>query len=340
MTDPATPALKISPAARSSLIIGGLFVTFILLTVTGVAWKAREIRRERDLTRALNSQAEAGEMVLIPAGKMTMGAVDGATDEQPIRDVKLSGFWMDRTEVTNGDFARFVQETGYVTLAERPGAGGVAAGGWVFVISDSGSKWQQLPDANWRHPEGAASDIEEREKFPVVQVAWEDAAAFARWAGKRLPTEAEWEYAARGGAMHLPYVWGRELTPGGHWFANIWQGPLAPNTPAADGFVSRAPVGSFRPNDYGLADMAGNVWEWTADWYRADYYVKGPRKDPPGPAESLDPAEPGVPKRVVRGGSFLSSETNGGGYRPSARRKEALAHAASDLGFRCARSMK
>jgi len=339
VTETPAPAAKLSPATRSSLIIGGLFGTFILLAVLGVAWKAREIRRERDLARALNSQTEAGEMVLIPAGKMTMGAVSGAADEQPIRDVKLSAFWIDRTEVTNEEFARFVKETGYVTIAERPAPDGSAAGGRVFVIGDSGAQWQQVAGANWQHPEGP-SGLQGREKFPVVQIAWEDANAFAQWAGKRLPTEAEWEYAARGGAMHLPFVWGRDLTPGGHWFANIWQGPIAVTDQAADGFVSRAPVGSFRTNDYGLADMAGNVWEWTADWYRADYYVKGPRKDPAGPAESLDPAEPGVPKRVARGGSFLSSETNGAGYRPSARRKEGPAFASSDLGFRCARSAK
>jgi formylglycine-generating enzyme required for sulfatase activity len=182
--------------------------------------------------------------------------------------------------------------------------------------------------------------MEGREKFPVVQVAWEDAVAFAQWAGKRLPTEAEWEYAARGGAMHQAFVWGSELTPGGHWFANVWQGPIGGPQPPADGFEGRAPVGSFRPNDYGLADMAGNVWEWTADWYRPDYYAKSVRKDPPGPADSLDPEEPAVPKRVARGGSFLSSETNGAGYRPSVRRKVAPAFASSELGFRCARSGK
>ncbi len=279
-------------------------------------------------------------MVWIPAGKMTMGAVDGAADEQHIRDVKVSGFWMDRTEVTNGKFARFVSETGYVTLAERATPVVGASVGWVFSITDSGAKWQQAAGATWQHPEGPGSDIKGQENFPVVQIAWEDATAFARWAGKRLPTEAEWEYAARGGAMHMPFVSGREMAPGGHWAANIWQGPFSTAAPPADGFVGRAPVASFVYNDFGLVDMAGNVWEWTADWYRADYYVKGPHQDPPGPVDSLDPAEPGVAKRVARGGSFLSSETNGAGYRPSARRKEAPGFASSDLGFRCARSIK
>lgn len=329
-----------SPATRSSLIIGGSLGVFILLAVTGVAWKAREIRRERDQAKALNSRLESGEMVLLPAGKMTMGAIDGAPDEQPMRDVKLSAFWMDRTEVTNEDFARFVKETKYVTVAERPGADGKVAGGWVLVISDEGSKWQQIPGATWQHPEGPASDIQGREKEPVVQVTQADAEAFASWAGKRLPTEAEWEYAARGGAMHQPYTWGTELNPGGYWFANVWQGPLAVNAEPADGFARRAPVGSYRPNDYGLRDMAGNVWEWTSDWYRADYYVKGPRKDPTGPTDSLDPNDPGVAKRVVRGGSFLSSETNGAGYRCSARGKQRPDYAAFDLGFRCARSAR
>jgi sulfatase modifying factor 1 len=340
VSESTIPASKLSPAARSSLIIGGMFAVFILLTVIGVAWKALQIRRERDQTKALNSQTATGEMVWLPTGRMTMGAANGASDEQPIRDVKVSGFWMDRAEVTNDDFARFVAATGYATLVERPAAEGAISGGWVFVVNESGARWLQVPGANWRHPEGPASDVAGRGNLPVVQICWDDANAFAQWAGKRLPTEAEWEYAARGGAMHLPYVWGRELTPGGHWYANIWQGPIMVTGQAADGFISRAPVGSFRTNDYGLADMAGNVWEWTGDWYRADYYVKGPRKDPPGPADSFDPAEPGVPKRVARGGSFLSSETNGAGFRPSARRKEAPTHAASDLGFRCARAVK
>lgn len=324
---------SLSPATRSSWIIGGLFAVFILITAAGVLNKARSIRREREQTRALNSQTGGGEMIWIPTGKMTMGAVDGAPDEQPMRDVKISGFFMDRTEVTNEQFARFVAETGYVTLAERPDS----TGGWVFQMDAAGSRWERVRGATWRNPDGS-TPREGREKFPVVQVAWEDAAAFARWSGKRLPSEAEWEFAARGGAMHLRFPWGNDLTPGGHYFANFWQGPLNPATTAADGFAGLAPAGSFRPNDYDLADLTGNAWEWTADWYRADYYVRGPRKDPPGPAESLDPDEPAVPKRVARGGSYLSSETNGAGYRTSARRKIAPDYCAADLGFRCARS--
>ena len=291
-------------------------------------------------------------MVWIPAGKMTMGAIDGAADEAPMRDVKVSGFWMDRNEVTVEQFARFVRETGYVTAAERPRADGRQVGGLIFTSDPAGGwRWQSSPGANWRNPEGSGSGVGvdvngagKKDTYvaqtPVVQISWDDAAAFARWAGKRLPTEAEWEYAARGGAMHLPYVWGRELTPGGPWFANIWQGLIGGQEPPADGFKGVAPVGSFRVNDYGLADMAGNVWEWTADWYRADYYAKGPRKDPPGPDSSVDPGEPVVPKRVARGGSYLSSETNGAGYRPSARKKEPPTFVSSELGFRCARSAK
>jgi formylglycine-generating enzyme required for sulfatase activity len=338
--DHSASIFKLTPAARSSLIIGFLFSSFILLAVFGVAREAQRIKREREQTKALNSQAGAGEMVWIPTGKMTMGAIDGAPDEMPMHDVRLSGFWMDRDEVTNEQFARFVKETGYVTLAEKTHPDGANEGGWIFLVDDSGARWKKEPGANWRHPDGPASNIDGQEKLPVVQVCWEDAVAFGKWAGKRLPTEAEWEYAARGGAMHMPYVWGRDLTPGGAWFANAWQGMIGGKEPPVDGFAGRAPVGSFRVNDYGLADMAGNVWEWTADWFHPDYYAKTVRKDPPGPLEGFDPEEPTVPKRVARGGSYLSSETNGAGYRPSARKKVPPAFASSELGFRCARSAK
>jgi formylglycine-generating enzyme required for sulfatase activity len=201
-----------------------------------------------------------------------------------------------------------------------------------------GAYWRYVPGANWRHPEGPNSDIQDKMQYPVTQVSWDDANAFASWAGKRLPTEAEWEYAARGGAIHSPFVWGRELKPDGRWMANVWQGRFPVENTAEDGHAGLAPVAQYPVNDYGLSDMAGNVWEWCADWYRADYYIKSPHADPPGPTVSLDPDEPAVPKRVIRGGSYLSSETNGAGYRPSARMKQPAAFTSCEIGFRCARS--
>ena len=345
------PRIPISPAARSSLIIGGLFFAFITLAMLGVMHEAQRIKREREQTKALNSRSSSGEMVWIPAGRMTMGAIDGAPDEQPLHDVKVRGFWMDKTEVTNEQFARFVKETGYSTLAERKPETTKAAplpperqqpGAMVFTPPKTpeavGNIWRFVPGANWRHPEGPASNVDGRDQYPVVHVCWDDAVAFARWAGKRLPTEAEWEYAARGGAMHSPFVWGRELTPGGHWMANVWQGRFPVEDTGEDGFKGLAPVAKFRTNDFGLADMAGNVSEWCADWYRFNYYAKSPHANPPGPEDSSDPDEPTVRKRVARGGSYLSSENNGAGYRPSARKKVPPTEAACDLGFRCARS--
>jgi len=341
----------VSPAARSAWIICGLFFVFILLAMFGVLHEAQRIRHDREQTKAVNKQSPSGEMVSIPAGKMTMGAIDGAPDEEKMHDVKVRGFWMDKTEVTNEQFARFVNETGYITVAERKPdlAAGTRAppemhepGAWVFTPpaspETSGQVWRYVPGASWRHPQGPQSNIDGQAQYPVVQVCWDDALRFAQWAGKRLPTEAEWEYAARGGAMHAAYVWGTELKPGGRWMANVWQGQYPLKDTGEDGFAGLAPVGSFPPNPYGLLDMAGNVWEWCADWYSANYYQKSPHADPPGPAESFDPDEPGVPKRVARGGSYLSSENNGAGYRVSARRNFPPKHAACDLGFRCARS--
>jgi len=355
VSENTAPLFKIAPATRTALIIGGLFVFWFAFAFLWVFKDGQRILREKLETRAVNRLSGAGEMVLIPGGKMTMGAIDGAPDEQPLHDVKVRGFWMDKTEVTNEQFARFVAASGYITFAERQPESAEAsappeqrqAGAFVFTPPDPAADlsqgiqvayWRYAPGACWRHPSGPESNIAGKEKFPVTQVCWDDAVAFARWAAKRLPTEAEWEYAARGGAMHSPYVWGRGLTPGGRWPANVWQGHFPVENKVEDGFAGLAPAGSFPPNDYGLLDMAGNVWEWCADWYRADYYVRSPYIDPPGPDSSVDPDEAGVPKRVVRGGSFLSSETNGAGYRPSARLKKTPHFACSDIGFRCARS--
>lgn len=292
-------------------------------------------------------------MVWIPGGSFRMGAGD-LVDARPVHRVELDGFWMDRTEVTNAQFARFVRETRYVTVAERtpdpkdyPGAPLelLVAGSIVFSppagavsLDQPLSWWRYAPGAHWRHPEGSGSTIRGQDDHPVVQVCWDDAVAYARWAGKRLPTEAEWEFAARGGLDQKRYCWGDELLPDGRPRANIWQGRFPSHNTAADGYPRTAPVGSFPPNGYGLVDMAGNAWEWCADWYRPDSYAFSPRHNPTGPPSSFDPHEPGVPKRVQRGGSFLCSDTYCTRYLPGARGKGAPDSAASHIGFRCVRS--
>lgn len=290
-------------------------------------------------------------MVWLAGGTFAMGSDQGNPDEQPVHSVTVDGFWIDKTEVTNDQFDQFVHATGYVTVAERkpdprdfPDAApeNLVPGAIVFSpppgevsLQDHYLWWKYVPGANWRHPEGPGSTIEGRGQYPVVQVCWEDAVMFAQWAGKTLPTEAEWEYAARGGLDRQPYVWGTEQVPAGRWKANIWQGRFPNENSAEDGFRGLAPVGSFPPNGYGLYDMSGNVWEWCADWYRPDYYQKSPAKNPTGPSTSFDPGEPNLAKKVMRGGSFLCSDVYCSGYRPSARMKASPDTGLSHTGFRC-----
>jgi formylglycine-generating enzyme required for sulfatase activity len=299
-------------------------------------------------------------MVWIPSGEFWMGS-EVFADTQPVHRVRLDGFWMDTTEVTNEQFAEFVEATGYKTIAERqpdrkdfPGldpkkklvpCAPVFIPPKVCPPGESGNCdrwWKVVPGACWRHPEGPDSSIQGRAKHPVVQIAWHDAVAYAEWAGKRLPTEAEWEYAARGGLDRKPFYWGDELTPGGKWMANIWQGKFPCENTLADGYRGTAPVGSFPPNGYGLYDMAGNAWEWCADWYQPQYnVVPGTvRINPTGPAFSIDTHGRNEPKRVQRGGSFLCSDSYCARYRAGGRQQGEPSTGQSHTGFRCVKEAK
>jgi formylglycine-generating enzyme required for sulfatase activity len=298
-----------------------------------------------------------GEMVLIKGGTFWMGrdpatcdsplcSLPGVKDAEPTHEVELDDFWIDAAPVTNAEFERFVKTTGYRTYAEQP-TDGLPPGSFVFTAPESVESlkdhmqwWRYVEGADWRHPEGPGSDIAGREDHPVVQVCWHDALAYAKWAGKRLPTEAEFEYAARGGLDRKRYVWGDEMKPGGRWPGNIWQGKFPTQNSEEDGHRATSPVKSYPANGYGLYDTAGNVWQWCSDWYRPDWYENSPRKNPQGPAESFDPGEPGVPKRVQRGGSFLCNDVYCQGYQPGSRHKSQPTSAANHIGFRCARSAK
>ncbi len=311
------------------------------------------------------AQTAANGMVWIPGGEFSMGGVnpigmqDGGrenmNDARPVHRVRLGGFWMDETEITNDQFAAFVKATGYITVAEKkptreefPGAPeeNLVEGSVVFSppanpvpLDNHFQWWNYKKGADWRHPTGEGSSIAGKEKFPVVHVAWEDAAAYAKWAGKRLPTEAEWEFAARAGKTGNMYTWGNQLKPEGKWMTNVFQGNFPNNDAGTDGFLGIAPVKQFDPNAYGLYDIAGNVWEWCSDWYRPDYYQKlsqqGTAVNPKGPDDSYDPAEPGQPKKIQRGGSYLCTDQYCTRYMVGTRGKGEWRSATNHLGFRC-----
>lgn len=266
-------------------------------------------------------EAPAG-MVLINGGKFAMGTEDAMPFEGPVHQVEISPFFIDAHEVTVGDFAKFVGATRYKTEAEIFGWSG------VFVVKDRG--WQKIDGATWLYPEGPASTPAEPNE-PVTQVSWNDVTAYAKWAGKRLPTEAEWEFAARGGLAGKTYAWGDELRPGGRPVANWWQGDFPQNNSAEDGFAGRAAVGSFAANGYGLFDVAGNVWEWTADFYDPEYYTSSPPKDPKGPADGNE--------RVIRGGSWMCAENFCSNYRVAARSQSTPDTGLNNLGFRLAKDI-
>lgn len=299
-------------------------------------------------------------MVYIGGGSFVMGSDAFYPEEAPVHRVAVDGFWIDAYPVTNAQFQRFIQETGYVTVAERSPnpedyAGALSQllvpGSLVFRmtagpvdLSNFANWWCYVPGASWRHPEGPGSTLEEREDHPVVQVAFEDAEAYAGWEGKELPTETEWEFAARGGLMGATYAWGDEFQPGGRFMANTWQGEFPWQNLALDGFVRTSPVESFSPNGYGLYDMIGNVWEWTVDRYLPNHTSQAsasccaPTKPRVGTEEqSVGPATPEIrlPLKVIKGGSHLCAPNYCRRYRPSARSAETVDTSTSHLGFRC-----
>lgn len=294
-------------------------------------------------------------MVWIPSGTFAMGGTDQHPEELPVHQVSLKGFWIDQNEVTNRQFAQFVAATGYRTEAERPidprafpnaRPEDLLPGGMVFhEIEGVDARmcglgnlpwWTFTPGANWRHPEGPNSSIDNRMDHPVVQISYRDALAYCTWAGKRLPTEAEWEFAARGGLEGKSYIWGDAERPKGKPMCNHWQGGFPAKDTREDGFHGTAPVGSFAPNGYGLVDMAGNVWEFTADWYDPGYYAETPAEAPRGPARGNDPQGTGFGQRAMRGGSWLCDQAYCFRYRPGARHGIDELTATNHIGFRCA----
>lgn len=307
-------------------------------------------------------------MVHIPGGTFMMGGDNGqaSADEYPKHAVEVDAFWMDVTEVTNAQFQKFVEAIGYKTTAEKkpdweelkktlppgtskPDESILVPASLVFKqtsgpvdFNDYNQWWNWVPGADWRHPEGPGSSIQGKEDYPVVHISWYDAVAYCKWAGKRLPTESEWEWAARGGLADNIYPWGNEPVNAGTPKTNSWEGNFPFSNTQKDGFVKAAPATSFAPNGYGLYGMAGNVWEWCSDWYDADYYKQFNNKtarNPKGPEKSFDPDEPYMPKKSLRGGSFLCNDSYCSGYRVARRMKSSPDTGLEHTGFRCVKAV-
>ncbi|HEY0299569.1 MAG TPA: formylglycine-generating enzyme family protein [Arachidicoccus sp.] len=311
-------------------------------------FKASLVDDSNDSQRGLDT----GKMILLNGGIFEMGS-KSFPDAKPVHKVMVSSFYMDEHEVTNAQFAAFVRATHYVTIAERPlnpkdypgvpqdklvpGSGVFTPPNHAVDLNDPMQWWTYVPDANWRHPKGQNSNIEGKENYPVVQLCYEDCIAYAKWAGKRLPTEAEWEFAAKGGHDYPVYYWGTEKTPNGKYMANNFQGYFPYSNTMKDGYLETAPIEQFPANPYGIYDLEGNVWEWCNDYYRSDYYANSPENNPKGPADSYDPEEPNTVKRVQRGGSFLCSDDYCLRYKVGSRGKGEESSASNNIGFRCVR---
>jgi formylglycine-generating enzyme required for sulfatase activity len=330
---------------------------------------ARFSATSADSSLQFNGDTSAKGMVFIKGGAFMMGGDNSqaSADEYPKHKVQVNSFWMDATEVTNAEFAKFVEATHYITTAEKkpdweemkktlppgtpkPPDSVLVAASLVFHqtsapvdLNDYSQWWSWVKGADWKHPEGPGSTIEGKENDPVVQVSWYDAMAYCKWAGKRLPTEAEWEFAARGGLENQIYPWGNEPINSGKAKANSWGGKFPYYNDGKDGFKTAAPVKSFAANGYGLYDMAGNVWEWCSDWYDANYYQSFENSvaiNPKGPAKSFDPQDSYTPKRSLRGGSFLCNDSYCSGYRVARRMKSSPDTGLEHTGFRCVRDSK
>lgn len=366
--------IKQMEKTRNRILLTACIVAGLFITSCNHDKKSAETTSSSDYKIVsdivFNGDTSTADMVYIPGGTFMMGGDNeqASKDEYPKHTVTVNGFWMDEHEVTNAQFATFIEATGYITTAEqkpdweqlkkqlppgtpKPDESQLVAASLVFTppseqvdLNDYSQWWSWVPGASWKHPEGPKSNIKGKENYPVVHVSWDDAMAYCKWAGKRLPTEAEWEFAGRGGLKNNIYPWGNEHVNSGKPKANSWEGSFPDNNTAVDGFKGLAPVKSFAANGYKLYDMAGNVWEWCADWYRNDYYQSvsklGTVKNPQGPVDSYDPDEPYIPKKVARGGSFMCNDSYCSGYRVARRMKTSHDSGMSNMGFRCVRSLK
>ena len=346
--------------------LSSVFLIKLILLSNSCSTRNTEISgidQETILNQSVAPENTPDGMVWVPGGKFTMGTndADAYDAEKPAVQIEVQSFWMDEHEVTNQEFQKFIKETGYLTVAERPidweelkkqlppgtpkpDDSVLVPGSMVFTpppfpvpLQDISLWWSWVNGANWQHPEGPDSNLEGRENHPVVHIAYEDAVAFAEWAGKRLPTEVEWEFAARGGINGKRFAWGDELMPNGQYLANTFQGSFPNENLGKDGFIGTSPVKSFAPNSFGLYDMIGNVWELTSDWYDALKFAriagKAPKLDA-GMNPCYNPDNPFAQERVIKGGSFLCAENYCVNYRPSARQGQAFDSGTSNVGFR------